>query len=237
MGGMRYRVCKGYSMNAIFFASLFAAMPVGQAKTLLIGVNGMDCATGCPPRVESSLLGIDGVDRVSVDFDKESACVETTVEVSAEQLTAALATESYTLGAVESVETCDEGPKVHPKDPWANTDGVDAKIISDGTEFEINAHLAAGKFTIFDFGAPWCGPCHVAADTLRDVMRATADVAVRAISLGNKPSATFDFPVVKQHMAFAQGVPWFIVFSPQGQKIYEGGDVEDALKSIERKRK
>ena len=208
-----------------------------RASSLRIGVQGMDCEQGCPPRVVKALKTIEGIERVGVDFDNESACIESSKPIEPEQISSALGTENYTLGTVESVETCPKRPKVSPADPWADTDGLDAKIVSDGFEFELNDHQAPGKFTLFDFGASWCGPCHVAADRLKKELQKTPDLAVRAISLGHDPQTSFDFPVAKQYMAFAQGLPWFIVLSPQGKKIYEGGDLDKALQVIARKRK
>jgi thiol-disulfide isomerase/thioredoxin len=223
-------------MNALLLITLLSFTSPAEAA-LRIDVDGMSCGQGCPPRAEKALLSVDGVDRVRVDFESESACLETSKDVSPEQLSAALSTENYTLGEVAEVAECAVAPVVHPRDPWAKTDGVDAKIISDGFEFELDAHRVPDKFTIFDFGASWCGPCHVAANQLREILAQTPDLAVRAISLGHDPKASFDYPVVKQHMAFASGLPWFIVVSPSGKKIYEGAKLDDALKAIKKKRK
>jgi copper chaperone CopZ len=229
-----------YSEVVLFQFILLGSLAISQpahAKALQIGVDGMTCGEGCPPRVESALLEIDGVDKVSVNYIQSSACLETTTDISSEQLSLALATERYTLGEVTPVDACTIAPKVSPRDPWADTNGVDARIISDGFVFELEEHRVADKFTIFDFGASWCGPCHVAANRLRELLPTAPDLAVRAISLGHDPKTSFDYPVVKQHMAFAQALPWFIVISPQGKKIYEGNDLDGALKSIDRKRK
>ena len=127
--------------------------------------------------------------------------------------------------------------QISPGDPWAKTDGHDVQVISDGFEFEIKEHLVEGKFTIFDFGASWCGPCHAAAQRFKAAMTTHSDIAVRAISLGDDPSLSFEHPVVQQHMSFANGLPWFILYSPSGKRIYQGGDVDALLKAVDRKRK
>jgi thiol-disulfide isomerase/thioredoxin len=181
-------------------------------------------------------MSVSGVQQVQVNYDEALACIDVERPIEADTLTAALATENYSLGAIQSVDSCPQTPTIHPKDPWARTDGVDASIISDGFEVKLTDHRVDGKFTIFDFGASWCGPCHVAADRLRELMKSTPDLAVRAISLGHDPKSSFEYPVVKQHMAFATGLPWFIVFSPTGKKIYEGNSLDKALRAIEKKR-
>jgi thiol-disulfide isomerase/thioredoxin len=208
-----------------------------HAELIELGVQGMDCETGCPLRVVKALLTIDGVSEVLVNFEDEWACLETSRSPSADELVAALATESYTLGAVRAVERCAVAPKIDHRDPWADTEGVDAQVISDGFEIDLDAERVLSKFTIFDFGASWCGPCHVAAKRLKELLLTTPDLAVRAISLGDDADQSFEKPVAKQHMAFADGLPWFIVVSPKGRTIYQGNELDAALKAIERKRK
>ena len=67
-------------------------------------------------------------------------------------------------------------------------------------------------------------------------MKAHPDIAVRAISLGDDPKASFELPVAKQHLAFAPGIPWFVVYAPNGKKIYEGGELEKAFSKIGKSR-
>ena len=207
------------------------------AGAVQVGVEGMTCGVGCPPRIKSALSAIDGVENVVVDFGQAQACFEASSTPSEASLKAALESEGYSLGAIEAVDRCVQPVKVSPGDPWAKADGHDVKVISDGFEFAIKEHLVEGKFTIFDFGASWCGPCHVATRRIKATMANHPDLAVRAISLGDDPAKSFDFPVVQQHMAFADGLPWFILYTPQGKRVYEGGDVEALLKTLERKRK
>ena len=223
--------------SCVLTSLLWSLAAPAQAALFQVGVEGMSCEAGCPPRVEKALLSIEGASQVVVSYDDGWACLELVNTPTTDELTAALATESYTLGAVQPVERCAVAPKIHPRDPWADTEGVDARVISDGFEFELDAERDPSKYTIFDFGASWCGPCHVVAKRLRELLQTTPDLAVRAISLGDDAAKSFDEPVVKQHMAFAEGLPWFIVVSPKGRTIYQGGDLDAALNAIERKRK
>lgn len=216
--------------------SLLSLTGLARAEAMQVGVLGMSCGQACPPRIEKALMEIEGVQRVLVNYEEAHACIEVDAPIESTILTKALASAKYDIGTIQSVESCPQKPTIHPKDPWAQTDGFDALVISDGFEVELTDHQVDGKFTLFDFGASWCGPCHVAADRLRELLKSTPDLAVRAISLGHDPNASFDYPVVKQHMAFAPGLPWFIVFSPTGKKIYEGNDLNKALRAIEKKR-
>ena len=46
------------------------------AGAVQVGVEGMTCGVGCPPRIKSALSAIDGVENVVVDFGQAQACFE-----------------------------------------------------------------------------------------------------------------------------------------------------------------
>ena len=136
----------------------------------------------------------------------------------------------------EVCPTADSTKSRSSRDVWQDTSGIDVLTVSNGDEFAYKEKVVPGKFTIFDFGASWCGPCYIAAQRLRVELETHTDIAVRAISLGDDPNTSFDLPVARQHLAFAPGLPWFVVYAPTGKKIYEGGNVEKALSKISKSR-
>jgi thiol-disulfide isomerase/thioredoxin len=123
-------------------------------------------------------------------------------------------------------------------DPWAGVAGIDLAHVSNGEAIELPKVLAPGKFTVVDFGASWCGPCYAAADAIEAYVRKNPDVAVRAVLLaGGDARASFAQPIVKQHLQFAQGLPYFLAFGPDGRSVYKGSDLDALFSAIDRKRK
>ena len=138
----------------------------------------------------------------------------------------------YKITKQSQPESC---PKAH-KHPWAGAQG-DVGFISKGEKVSLKKHLVKGKFTIIDFGATWCGPCYDFAKQLQAEMKNRSDIALRAVDLDAPASKAFNLPVAKQHLAFASGIPWMILYSPTGKKLYEGASIDKLLHKLRKKSK
>ena len=80
-------------------------------------------------------------------------------------------------------------------------------VVSHGEAVDLTKLAAAGKFTVYDFGAPWCEPCYGVADALKVYLGQHNDTAVRAVVLdAGDPKQSFALPVVKQYLEFAAGL-------------------------------
>ncbi len=193
-----------------------------------------DC---CAQQVAVALRAVESVQGVYVSTDGR-ACVTSTVAVRPEAVESALKTAGYAAIKLESVDRCPDGLRAPAQDPWSGIVDLDVKVISHGEETDLAAHAATGKFTVYDFGADWCAPCHTTAAALQAYLRTHPDVAVRAILLdGSDAAASFALPIVKQHLQFAPGLPYLLVRAPNGKTVYQGPDVTDALASVDRKRR
>lgn len=201
----------------------------------LIEVGGLTCA-GCEASVVQALQAVPNVRGVQASFATASACV-VAAEVDEPTLIAALSGAGFTATSVRTIEACPSTATRRPS-AWQEAVGLDVHTISTGARVKLADHLPADRFTIIDFSAPWCGPCHVLAKELTAWLRTHEGVSVRVIDLdAPTASASFDLPVARQLLAFAPGLPHLLVFAPGGKRLYEGGVLDEALAAIEAARR
>ncbi|MCO4773898.1 MAG: thioredoxin family protein [Deltaproteobacteria bacterium] len=207
-------------------------------RYLLISMEGMDCV-GCNKRLSNVFSSLEWLEDVHASFAVQGACGRLTGDVDEAALTASLGTEGpHKVVKTAVVAVCPDGLRGALPTPWdGKTEGRDVTTISHGEKVDITAHLAADKYTVVDFGASWCGPCHEAAETIATYLDAHADVAVRAIELdGETAQASYEQPVVAQHLAYVSGIPWLVVYSPAGKVISKTQSVDKTLASIDKHR-
>jgi thioredoxin 1 len=104
---------------------------------------------------------------------------------------------------------------------------ADIQTITHGSEVDIEEHLAAGKFVLFDFYADWCGPCRALEPQIRELAGRHGDqLAVRKIDIIN-----WDSPVSRQYRL--SSIPFMILYGPDGARIAAGdaGSVLHRLQS------
>jgi thiol-disulfide isomerase/thioredoxin len=103
---------------------------------------------------------------------------------------------------------------------------ADVKVITHGEKVELAEHTVAGKYTVFDFYAPWCPPCRVLGPALeRLAARRPESLAVRKIDI-----VDWTMPVAAQHRI--ESLPYLILYDQGGRRMAEGEDVFDALVRI-----
>lgn len=222
--------------HVLAIAGLVLASPA-RAEVLRLNVEGMSCAD-CEGKLSDTLNQLEFLTNAKVSAAGRQACAELTGALDIAALTTAVAALDYSLEGQDILGECPDITKPTRPGNWAEAAGVDARIISKGAPVDFTASLVSDKFTIFDFGADWCGPCHAAEKFLKMYMMDNPDVAVRAIVLeGKTAKESFKHPVATQHLTKAAGLPYFVVYSPSGKRIYQGIDLPKALKKIDRKRK
>jgi thiol-disulfide isomerase/thioredoxin len=105
-------------------------------------------------------------------------------------------------------------PRSKPASAPAGSSATGAKleIISRGEQVDIGKHCVAGKITIVDFYADWCGPCRSIGPMLEERVNKDADLVLRKVNIDNWSS-----PVSKQYGIRA--VPFLQVYDRRGNKI------------------
>lgn len=221
----------------LIVASLLLAAPA-QAASLVVRVQGMDCA-GCNNTLRVALEALPFLSDVNASFAEQAACGALVGAVDEAAVQQAVAGIGYVFASAEQKEACPASLRGALPEPWATRgDGLDVQTISHGEVVDLGAHLAEGKYTIIDFGASWCAPCHEVAERIAAYLADHRDVAVRAVELGGgDPAASYEQPVVAQHLAYVDGVPWLIVRAPDGRKLVQTNSVHKALAAIDKHRR
>ncbi|HVS31387.1 MAG TPA: thioredoxin domain-containing protein [Thermoanaerobaculia bacterium] len=196
---------------------LFALTASAAAEQFVVEfeVTGLAC-DGCAATATDALRKLPGVTSAKVTFATRRAHVEANRRIEDAELRVTVAKFGFEArfpnDAVAKPLTAEERSR------------LDIKVASHGEAFDVRKHLARGKFTIFDFWAEWCGPCHVLTQKIEKLVQARSNVALRTIDLKQ-----WDSPAGKQATKEFKvpGLPYVRVYGPDGRLVGEvvGNDI------------
>ena len=224
-------------MRALLILPILLFAAPAAASSVVVEVTGMDCE-GCNKGLAAALNKLPFLDSVDASFVVQGACGELTGDFDEAQVAAAVEKAGKAFVSAKVVEDCPKGLQGLLPDPWeGRTEGIDVVTISHGERVDVAAVLVSGKYTIIDYGAPWCGPCHEAAEELAGYLRGHDDVAVRAVDLGGQsPDESYKAPVVAQHLEIVDSIPYLVVHDPTGKVIHKGRSAAKAIGAIDKHR-
>jgi copper chaperone CopZ len=200
-----------------------SAVGFGKEKTSLtleFSVAGMSCAD-CAQNATKVLKKIGGVRTVTIDFASQHAILTATREISREQVEEALGTFGFEarFPGDTIVQPLSEEEKAE----------LDIATASHGEAFELAHHLAAGKITLFDYYADWCGPCHLLTPKLERLLLKYDDLALRTVDI-----STWESEAAQQ--ANLPGLPYVRIYGPQGKLLgsVQGNQIQEVEEVIQR---
>ena len=212
-------------MKRILIAVALLAVPAAALadRTQVYSIQGVDCAS-CAEKVKSELKKVGGIKKV--DFDKHA--VEITVRMAdtvADE--AVLDAVARAEPGMKAVVGAGQGAYL-PFEKFP--EGTDFQVLTtDGSAVGPLPKLAvAGKYTVFDVYADWCGPCRVVDEQLRKVVAERKDVAVRKLNVRD-----FDTALARELGPAFETLPYVVVLTPKGKRVeIAGTDFEKLNKAL-----
>lgn len=202
----------------------FLAAPA-FADTVTFKVIGIDCAS-CAPPVKKALASVSGVTNVKVDTEAKTATVDVPSGFDKAKLREALSNSGFDASFPGEKQS---GIEPLPADVLQSLDIVryDGKSALD-----VGKVLAAGKITIIDYYARWCGPCNVLESRLERYMVAHPNLAIRRADIGKWNNAA---AAQATHFG-AEALPYMRVYDARGKFVASvtGGMWDEVLAAIEK---
>ena len=203
---------------------LVPVLAFAAERTQVYSIQGADCAS-CVEKIKGELKKVKGVKKV--DFDKHA--VEITVRMED------AVTDQAVLDAVARAEegmTALVGAGKGAYLPFAEFPaGTDFQVLTDdGSAVGPLPKLAvAGKYTVFDVFAEWCGPCRMVDERLRTVVAQRKDVAIRKLNVRD-----FDTALARELGPAFETLPYVVVITPKGKRVeIAGTDFEKLDKALQ----
>jgi thiol-disulfide isomerase/thioredoxin len=113
---------------------------------------------------------------------------------------------------------------------WAG-EIADANAGHAGQALNVKSLLVKGKTTVIDFYSPYCPPCMRLAPIMARLAEKRPDLALVKVNINRMEFVGIDWssPLAQQYQI--RQVPYFMIFSPQGQLLSQG---KDAVGTVQR---
>lgn len=209
---------RGFRKAGAMVAGLLLAAGSASAaeRTQVYSIQGADCAS-CAEKIKRELKGVKGVDKV--EFDRQK--VELTVRLD-DGIADAVVLDAITRAGLKGTVGAGQGAYL-PQAEYPS--GADVKhLTDDGSAVgPFEKHRVAGKYTVFDVYADWCGPCREVDEQLREIAGRRPDVAIRKLDV-----VDFESDLARELGSGFDALPYVVVYTPSGKRIEIVGSAEKA---------
>ncbi len=199
-----------------------------SAATIEFVVAGMSC-NGCVATATGALQKLRGVTKVDIEYPASRARIEATREIPPAEIRTALAKLGFEARFAGDAFATPLSAEERAR--------VDVKALPAGQAINVKSDLVAGKITIVDFWAEWCGPCRVLSPKLERLVQSDPRLALRTVDV-----TQWDSPLGRQltESFRAPALPYIRVYGADGRLlgIVVGNDIEQVKQLVaERKRR
>ena len=192
----------------LFLLCLWAAPRAAWAdRTQVFSIQGADGGDR-GAQAEAEVKKVKGVKKASFDARKVELTVRLADGVGDDVVIAAIAR-----SGLKALPGAGQGAYV-PGEAFPS--GADVATLSKAGEAvgPLAKRRVAGKYTVFDLYAEWCGPCRLVDTRLREIVAARQDVAVRKLNV-----VDFDSPLAREMGPGFDALPYVVVFTPSGKRV------------------
>jgi thiol-disulfide isomerase/thioredoxin len=106
---------------------------------------------------------------------------------------------------------------------------ADVNPNNPGEALDVNSLLVKGKTTVIDFYSPFCPPCVRLAPLMAKLAKKRPDLAIKKVDINRKGVNGIDWgsPLAQQYQI--RQVPFFMIFTPQGQPVAQGREAIETV--------
>jgi thiol-disulfide isomerase/thioredoxin len=117
---------------------------------------------------------------------------------------------------------------------WAagkQTKGNKPLSIAQGQKVDLADFLVTGMMTVFDFTSEYCPPCRAYSDPLLRLHQQSTNLAVVKVDINRPEYHYIDWqsPVARQFALSGKGIPYFMIYGPEGRLLAEGPEAREQV--------
>jgi copper chaperone CopZ len=211
-------------IRSFFIVVSLGALPASTAaETVRFHVIGIECKL-CAAPIQKALASTPGVEKATVDWKKETAEVEVRPGFDRNRLKTAL--DDLGFVAVFPGETATGFEPLPPEE----IEKLDFRRLDGKVPIEEKGLAAAGKTTLIDYYADWCGPCKTLELRLERYMTVHSEIALRRVDIGKWDNAAAR-EITRQGAA---SLPYVRVYDASGKLVGHGGMWDEILALIDK---